>query len=390
MMEESIVSFKTDLFDYQLLAKSYSKLAEIYENQDNFVGQIDKIEDRDQKIQALTSRENILKPQYFCVKFDTIVSKSRNWLRFLSGKTFVYRGDTIFRFLFLRFFIFTFLIARASDLQAKMEVWFPSAVVKVGTGKTGRKESAILDILTITIFKVDPVPVEGGIFHNKKVPPQALEYPLNNATNVFVMKKMFERNRNKENPNASTFAKNFLFITKFSLPGPLRWSEVIEEIDDIETTPIQNTLSMLQLKNQELQFFFMKLDREIRSGEDTDLKSVPLQTVGQSLKGIIIPEVGGGIPKIEEAFINEVYKAEHPEDNIYINMMQKEIVRQMDLCKKLLQIHGSFISPAMEQLQRVMQEELNKMKKDYNEKYGYNFSEVYMVNSHDYYKIKYF
>ena len=92
------------------------------------------------------------------------------------------------------FLLFTFLIARASDLQAKMKVWFPSAVVKVGTGKTDRKESAILDILTITIFKVDPVPIEGGIFHNKKVPPQALEYPLNNATNVFVMKKMFERN----------------------------------------------------------------------------------------------------------------------------------------------------------------------------------------------------
>ena len=103
---------------------------------------------------------------------------------------------------------------------------------------------------------------------------------------------MFEKERNKENPNASTYARNLLLITKFPLPGILRWTEVVEEIEDIETTPIQNTLSMLQDKNQQLEFYFKKLTK--------DSTSIGVQLVVSVLKGVLLPEVGGGIPKIEE------------------------------------------------------------------------------------------
>ena len=50
--------------------------------------------------------------------------------------------------------------------------------------------------------------MKGSEFHGKNVPPQVLEYPLNNVTQVFVMRKMFERQKNKENPIASTFANS--------------------------------------------------------------------------------------------------------------------------------------------------------------------------------------
>ena len=139
---------------------------------------------------------------------------------------------------------------------------------------------------------LDPVSSKGRDFTDKKVPPEALEYSLQNATNVFVLRKMFEKERNKENPNASTYARNLLLITKFPLPGILRWTEVVEEIEDIETTPIQNTLSMLQDKNQQLEFYFKKLTK--------DSTSIGVQLVVSVLKGVLLPEVGGGIPKIEE------------------------------------------------------------------------------------------
>ena len=67
---------------------------------------------------------------------------------------------------------------------------------------------------------------------------------MNNSTNVFIFKKVFEKVRNKENPIASTFSKNTIFETKFPLPGILKWAEVVREIENVETTPIQNSLSV--------------------------------------------------------------------------------------------------------------------------------------------------
>ena len=95
-------------------------------------------------------------------------------------------------------------------------------------------------------YILEPVFIKGDEFEGKKVPPEALEYPTNNATNVFLSKKIFEKKhlRIPDNPLASTFALNSIFVTKYSLPGMLRWSEVVQQTESIETTPIENTLSI--------------------------------------------------------------------------------------------------------------------------------------------------
>ena len=126
----------------------------------------------------------------------------------------------------------------------------------------------------------DAVFMRGSEFHGKNVPPQVLEYPLNNVTQVFVQRKMFERQRNKENPIASTYANNSLFVCASSLPGMLRWSEVQHEVQRIQTSPIENCLSMLQEKNLELELTWRKLEH--------DSNSINMDLLGQSLNGVIL------------------------------------------------------------------------------------------------------
>ena len=96
MMEQSIQSYKTDLYDYKLLSNSYQIMADLFAYQNDFQNNLQKdLKDESKKKKMERARENVLNPQYFCIKFGPIADNS--WLRFLSRKTFVYRGDTTLR-----------------------------------------------------------------------------------------------------------------------------------------------------------------------------------------------------------------------------------------------------------------------------------------------------
>ena len=183
---------------------------------------------------------------------------------------------------------------------------------------------------------------------------------MTNATNVFVFKKVFEKVRNKENPTASSFSKNTIFETKFPLPGMLKWAQVVNEIDDLETTPIQNSLSMLQEKNLGLELTMMKIKQ--------DPNSVPVTQFTQLMYGTVIPQVGGGIPKIEEAFINEEYESLNPDDMTYITQIKDEIKRQVSIIEELLPLHDE--QSDNKPMQEAMEEEFKKLKDGVIEKYG--------------------
>ena len=83
------------LFHFQLLANAYNTMGRIFEYQADFQDKISKLTDDVEKRNMELARENILRPQYFAIKFGLITENT--WLKFLSGKTFVYRGDTTLR-----------------------------------------------------------------------------------------------------------------------------------------------------------------------------------------------------------------------------------------------------------------------------------------------------
>merc|ERR1711950_39329 len=81
---------------------------------------------------------------------------------------------------------------------------------------------------------------------------------------------------------------------------------------------------------------------------------------GQTIQGTVVPTVGGGIPKIEEAFLTDEYKEGHPEDNELITQLIEEIKRQVKLCEALLDQHDKYKDPVFQPMQNVMEEELEK------------------------------
>ena len=220
-------------------------------------------------------------------------------------------------------------------------------------------------------FFTDAIFMKGSEFQGKNVPPPVLEYPLNNVTQVFVLRKMFEKVRNKENPTASTFANNSLFVTASCLPGMLRWAEVVHEVQMIETSPIENCLSMLQEKNMELELTWRKLEH--------DPKSVNMALLGQSLNGVILAMVGGGIPMIEKAFLGSDYQMAHPEDSELIWRLKDEIKRQIKIEENLLPIHNQHKNPALQALHDVMVETFQQSKSEVESKYDLEHTQGFRV-----------
>ena len=261
---------------------------------------------------------------------------------------------------------------KMSDLQEKVRKWFPKAkIVTQESIEIRNSEIGGLDNMIVQLSKVDAVLTRGKGFVGKKVPPQVLKYGLKNSTNVFIFKKMFEKVRNKENPSASTFGKNWLYETEFELPGMLKWSIVTKESKMIESTPILNTLTMLQEKNLELEMDLRKLEN--------DAKSIPMQKVGQNLYGVVLASVGGGIPKIEEAFLTPEYEDEHKDEAEYIVELKQEIIKQTTIVEGLLPIHEKEKDVSMIPMHEAIVEKFEETKSHVHEKYGTKYQETFQV-----------
>ena len=112
MMETSIERYKTEIFDYKELSKAYRNLSEIYDYRYNFNQKLKEDTKMQEKVrkQMESSRRNILDPEYYKISFYN----APLWLRFLSNKTFIYRGDAMLKM---------------SDLQVKVKQWFPKAKI---------------------------------------------------------------------------------------------------------------------------------------------------------------------------------------------------------------------------------------------------------------------
>ena len=109
------------------------RLAEIFEYQEDFLSKV-KDHDEESRKTMERARGDILNPQYFLIRFSVL--PDINWLSFLSGKAFVYRGESTMK---------------PPDLEEKIRRWFPQAhIIK----QTDRNQSFAFDALTIELNKL--------------------------------------------------------------------------------------------------------------------------------------------------------------------------------------------------------------------------------------------
>ena len=202
-------------------------------------------------------------------------------------------------------------------------------------------------------------------FHDRKIPPpQLFDYALKNTADMFYYKTAFEKVKNKENPIASTFTNNWVYHTEFSLPGMLRWSEVVEQPPMQELSPIVITVDMMQRKNWDYEMMLMRLEEDSTQISTNDLE--------QNLYGVIIPTVGGGIPNIEKAFLTEQYEKENPSDKDLIEQLKNEIMKQIHILDKMLPFYEkrAEADKTRELTSKTFEEFHKKSRKHFLETYG--------------------
>ena len=170
-------------------------------------------------------------------------------------------------------------------------------------------------------------------FVDRKVPPHLFEYALKNTADMFRYFQAFEKVKNRDNPIASTFTNNWIYQTEFKLPGMLKWMEVVKQPPMQEVSPIVTTVDMMQRKNWDYEMMALRL------AEDKDSTQIDTNELEQALFGVILPTVGGGTPKIEEAFLTETYEKENPDHKDLIKQLKDEIKKQIHILDDLLPVY---------------------------------------------------
>ena len=138
MMEESILRYKTEVFDFRELANAYRNLANIYEYRVDFDAKLKDIE-AGKKKELENARRNVIKPTYFNIGFYN--TSTTIHLRFLEGKSFIYRADAM---------------VKPVDMWAKLEQWFPFATIEKERIKEDKKKSFDGNKMVVECFLVSP------------------------------------------------------------------------------------------------------------------------------------------------------------------------------------------------------------------------------------------
>ena len=160
--------------------------------------------------------------------------------------------------------------------------------------------------------------------------------------------------------------------TEYELPGLMKWSEVVEHKPLKEASPLVTSVAMMQETNWKNEMMWKKLDE--------DSNSVPLNDLTQCLYGVVLPQVGGGVPKLEEAFLTEEYAKEHPDEDDLIESLKEEIVKQVDIIDHLLVLFDKLRGPEQKLLSTTLAEHHMETKERVHERYGEPDEEMYKVH----------
>ena len=90
-------------------------------------------------------------------------------------------------------------------------------------------------------------------------------------------------------------------------------------------------------------------------------------------------QVGGGIPKIEEAFLTREYKDQHQEETGLIDELAEEIIKQTKIVEWLLPIHDKYKHESMCPMHDAIMEKFEKTIDHIYSKYGTLHQETFKV-----------
>lgn len=273
-------------------------------------------------------------PEYFRVGFY-----GRSFPMFVRNKVFVYRG--------LEY-------ERIGAFTQRLQTEFPSA--QTLSKNTPPGESIInSDGQYIQICNVKPIPEQNQLFEgviSSELPDKVRSfYEVNDVKRFQYDRPIHKGTVDKENEFKSLWLERTTLVIASSLPGILRWFEVVERKVE-EITPVRFACETMETANRELRQLISQFDQDPKRN---------INPFTMRLQGIICADVMGGISKYQQAFFTPEFARAHPESAEHVKSLKMLIFEQMHILTLALALHGQLAPAGVQPLHRGLQERLSQM-----------------------------
>ena len=258
---------------------------------------------------------------------------------------------------------------RLQEFTDSIKLKFPNARLLQKTEVTEEDKNSDEQLLLITAvtpcFK-EEMSQQSFPASLKNAPQNVLKYYQNNDVNIFLYNKSFfkEKPLNK-NDQVEEFKKLWLmktfYVTEEFFPSFVRRTKVCKVVRN-ESSPIQNSVSSVKEKNDELQLLLDTIKLDI-SQNRTQLED-NIKSLTRALNGIIDAAVNGGTKIYRLAFITPQYKKENPKDVSMVEQLNNSLLEQMDILEEALFIHGTRCHSDILPMQTKLEDFFEKLQQD--------------------------
>lgn len=274
-------------------------------------------------------------PEYFRVGFYGL-----GFPLFVRNKVFVYRG--------LEY-------ERTEAFTQRMQTEFPSAQI---LAKNNPPSHAILqsEVQCIQICNVKPISEKGPPSEGIPLAPVpsriASFYQVNDVSKFLLDRPMHKGTVDKDNEFKTLWLERTIMTISNSLPGILRWFEVIQTTIE-EVPPVRFACETMEAKNAEL--------RQLISLYKSDPKR-SIHPLSMRLQGTIDANVMGGISKYQQAFFTSEFVQKEPHSISFIHQLNALILDQVDILETGLVIHGQLAPYEVQPLHQRLLERISQLR----------------------------
>ncbi|XP_058229953.1 dedicator of cytokinesis protein 3 isoform X2 [Hemibagrus wyckioides] len=282
--------------------------------------------------------DNIMEQQRLEPEFFRVGFYGRKFPFFLRNKEFVCRGHDY---------------ERLEAFQQRMLGEFPQAIAMQ---HPNQPDEAILqcDSQYLQIYAVSPVPENVEVLHMDRVPDRIKSfYRVNNVRRFRYDRPFHKGPKDKDNEFKSLWIERTTLILTHPLPGISRWFEV-EKRELVEVSPLENAISVVENKNQELRTLISQYQHKQLHGN--------INLLSMCLNGVIDAAVNGGIARYQEAFFDKEYISTHPEDTEKITQLKDLMQEQVHILGVGLAVHEKLVHPEMRPLHKKLIDQFQMMR----------------------------
>ncbi|XP_044039234.1 dedicator of cytokinesis protein 3-like isoform X12 [Siniperca chuatsi] len=282
--------------------------------------------------------DNIMEQQRLEPEFFRIGFYGRKFPFFLRNKEFVCRGHDY---------------ERLEAFQQRMLGEFPQAIAMQ---HPNQPDEAILqcDAQYLQIYAVTPVPDSVSVLQMDRVPDRIKSfYRVNNVRRFRYDRPFHKGPKDRDNEFKSLWIERTTLILTHPLPGISRWFEV-EKRELVEVSPLENAISVVENKNQELRTLISQYQHKQLHGN--------INLLSMTLNGVIDAAVNGGIARYQEAFFDKEYITSHPEDTEKITQLKDLMQEQVHVLGVGLAVHEKLVHPEMRPLHKKLIDQFQMMR----------------------------